>query len=144
MRLTGRAARSTTRIVARASRRGPYDGVGFVARCHAIRGTMHVVDMRHVYAVIFMTCGVVGVAYGLLDVFVPSVTIRWQVRSIAKGGTGGNGSTVGAFFQKQLAIDPRIDAGNDPVAKKKVRRLRVALIAISVLMVVAGVWLWRS
>jgi hypothetical protein len=55
---------------------------------------------------VFLASGCAALVGGLLDMFAPSLTIRWQVRSTATHG--GTRRAVGLGFQGALGIDPTL------------------------------------
>lgn len=71
-----------------------------------------------------------------LELLSPSTAIKWQVRSTAKARGLRRG--VGLGFQQWLSVDPVGEPWKDPRVRRSVRWIGVALIAFSVLMIVAG------
>jgi hypothetical protein len=76
-------------------------------------------------------------AYGLLDIFAPSLTIRWQVRSTARQGRSGH--AVGAGFQRVLGIDPDSDPWVDPGVQRRVRWIGFGLMLVGLAVLLLGV-----
>lgn len=86
--------------------------------------------------------GCASLVFGLLDIFAPSLTIRWQVRSTARHG--GSRRAVGTGFQRALGIDPDVDSWNDAAVKRKVRWIGLGLSLFSLAAVALGTWMVAS
>jgi hypothetical protein len=72
-----------------------------------------------------------------LDIFAPSLTIRWHVRSTAKAGRSGH--AVGMAFQRALGIDPDGEAWADTGVQRKVRWIGLGmLVGLAVLLLGAA------
>jgi hypothetical protein len=92
-------------------------------------------------AVILVVCGVGSLCYGVLEVFKPSLPIRWQVRSTKKAH--GVSRAVGTWFQqKLLRVDPDDEPWNDPRAQRSIRWVGVVLIIWSVALLAGAAVLW--
>jgi hypothetical protein len=89
--------------------------------------------------VVFLLSGCAALVYGLLDVFAPSLTIRYQVRSTATNG--GARQAVGVGFQRALGIDPDSDPWDDPGVRRKVRWIGLALSLFGLAVVALGAWM---
>jgi hypothetical protein len=76
---------------------------------------------------VFATAIVVSL-YPLLDVFVPSVTIRWQVRSTVRHDDARR--QVGEWFQRMLGIYALNNPWNDVGARRRVRLFGAAQLCI--------------
>jgi uncharacterized membrane protein len=90
---------------------------------------------------IFLACGCAALVYGLLDMFAPSLTIRWQVRSTATATHGGTRRAVRLGFQGALRIDPDADPWNDADVKRKVRWIGFSLSLFGLAVVILGIWM---
>jgi hypothetical protein len=86
---------------------------------------------------VFILGGCAMLGYGLLDIFAPSLTIRWQVRSTARPGRSGH--AVGAGFQRALGIDPDGDPWADPGLQRKVRWIGFGLMLVGLAVLLLGV-----
>jgi hypothetical protein len=78
--------------------------------------------------------------FGFLDLFLPSITIRWQVRSTANAR--GLRRSVGLGFQSMFEVDPSAEPWDDRRVKRSVRLVGVVLIACSCALLAAGLVLW--
>ena len=87
--------------------------------------------------VVFILVGCASLGYGLLDIFAPSLTIRWQVRSTARQGRFGH--AVAAGFQRALGIDPDSDPWADPGVQRKVRWIGFGLMFLGLAELLLGV-----
>lgn len=83
--------------------------------------------MPFVMTSLFGIVAAAGIVYGLLDLFAPQVTIRWQVHSTerANGLRRNVGEAFGSVIHRG-ATEP----WNDPVARRRVRMIGVFLILI--------------
>jgi hypothetical protein len=86
--------------------------------------------------VVFILGGCAMVGYGLLDIFAPSLTIRWQVRSTAKAGR--SGQAVGMAFQRALGVDPDGEPWADTGVQRKVRWIGLGLILVGLAELLLG------
>jgi hypothetical protein len=91
---------------------------------------------------VILVSGCVSLAYGLLDIFAPSLTTRWQVRSTAKHG--GSRQAVGMGFQRALGIDPDADPWNDGAVKRRVRWIGLGVSVFGLAAVALGMWMVAS
>jgi hypothetical protein len=91
---------------------------------------------------VILVSGCVSLAYGLLDIFAPSLTTRWQVRSTAKHG--GSRQSVGMGFQRALGIDPDADPWNDGAVKRRVRWIGLGVSVFGLAAVALGMWMVAS
>jgi hypothetical protein len=106
-------------------------------RALAQPGVVYRVIVNAAIAVVIVLVGCAMVGYGLLDIFAPSLTIRWQVRSTAKAGRSGH--AVGMGFQRALGIDPDSDPWADPGVQRKVRWIGFGLMLVGLAEVLLGV-----
>jgi hypothetical protein len=89
-----------------------------------------------------LVTGSLIVAYGLLDLFAPGLTTRWQVRSTAK--TKGARGTVGEALQQLFGVDPSGEPWYDPVVRRRVRLAGIVLILLGGLVIACGLLLLRA
>ena len=106
------------------------------------QGVVYRVRMNAVVATVCLLGGCAAFVYGLLDIFAPSLTIRWQVRSTATNG--GPRQLVGVGFQRALGIDPDSDPWDDPGVRRKVRWIGLALSLFGLAVVALGAWMLTS
>jgi hypothetical protein len=143
-----RVSRSRDRSPPRLRATGPSKGCVSVSVVYpesqkaATPASATVVGVSQAIGAVFVVTGGVGVVYGLFDIFVPSLTTRWQVRSTAKHG--GSRRAVGTGFQRALGIDPEGDPWNDAGVKRKVRWIGLGLSLFSLVVVILGAWLLAS
>jgi hypothetical protein len=78
------------------------------------------------------------IGYGLLDLFTPGLTIRWQVRSTTKH-QGTLRGEVGGAFQQWTGTDPDAEPWDDLAVRRKVRFIGTALFVIGAIMGTAGI-----
>ena len=102
-------------------------------------GLVYCVRVTTAVGAVFLACGCAALVYGLLDMFAPSLTIRWQVRSTATHG--GTRRAVGLGFQGTLRIDPDADPWNDADVKRKVRWIGFGLSLFGLAVVILGIWM---
>jgi len=78
--------------------------------------------------------------YGLLDLFKPATTIRWQVRSTSNAR--GLRRAVGLGIQDMFRVDPSAKPWDDRRVRRSVRVVGIVLIACSGLALGVGLMLW--
>jgi hypothetical protein len=78
-------------------------------RALAQPGVVYRVIVNAAIAVFIVLVGCAMVGYGLLDIFAPSLTIRWQVRSTAKAGRSGH--AVGMGFNGRSGLTRTVIPG---------------------------------
>jgi hypothetical protein len=86
--------------------------------------------------VIFIIGGSLALVYGLLDLFFPQLTIRWQVRSTERAR--GLKRSVGEAFQRTYGIDPTAEPSDNTRARRLVRWNGVVLIVFGGLVIGTG------
>ena len=106
------------------------------------RGLVYRMRVAAAVGAVFLVCGCAALVGGLLDMFAPSLTIRWQLRSTASHG--GTRRAVGTGFQVALRIDPDADPWNDTGVKRKVRWIGAGLSLFGIAVVILGIWLLAS
>jgi hypothetical protein len=84
----------------------------------------------------WLLAGCVLIAFGLLNIFAPSLMTRWQVQSTAKHG--GSRHAVGSAFQRLLGIDSTADPWDDGGVKCKVRLLGLVMSVIGLGALIVG------
>jgi hypothetical protein len=100
-------------------------------------GLVYSVRVTTAVGAVFLACGCAALVYGLLDMFAPSLTIRWQVRSTATHGE--TRRAVGLGLQGALRIDPDADPWNDADVKRKVRWIGFGLSLFGLAVVILGI-----
>jgi hypothetical protein len=83
--------------------------------------------------------GVLSLVFGCLDIFAPSLMIRWQISSTAKHEDYRR--AVGTGVQQWLNIDTAGEPWNDPSVRLKVRLLGGLLACVGLAVIGFGVYL---
>ena len=91
---------------------------------------------------VMLVGGGAALAYGLLDIFAPRLTTRWQVRSTARHG--GSRQAIGIGVQRALGIDPDAEPWNDAAVRRRVRWIGLGLSLFGLAMVAFGTWVVAS
>jgi hypothetical protein len=91
-------------------------------------------------AAVFIAVGVIGTAYGLLELLLPSVAIRWQIRSTSR--TRGPNRAIGEWFQQRYRMDPIGSADTDLGVRRRVRWTGLLLVVFGVGCLAAGIQVW--
>jgi len=79
-----------------------------------------------------------------MDLLIPSLSIRLQVRSTSKSKHGGSRRAVGQAYQQAFGIDPEAEPWDDPAARRKVRWVGLVLLAFGTGVIVLGLRIWLS
>ena len=108
----------------------------------AHRGVLYGVPVSTAIGGVILVGGCASLVYGLLDIFAPSLTARWQIRSTARHG--GPRQAVGTAFQRALGIDPDADPWNDAAVKRRVRWIGLGLSLFGLAAVGLGMWMVAS
>ena len=87
-------------------------------------------------AVVIIALACFLLVYSVVELLSPSTAIKWQVRSTARARGLKRG--VGLGFQQWLGVDPNAEPWNDPRVRRSVCWIGLALIAFSLLIIVAG------
>jgi hypothetical protein len=77
-------------------------------------------------------------AYGLLNIFMPATTIRWQNRATARRTRGGRKDAVGLAFQRALG-QTTTDGRNEPHVRQRVRLLGLTELVLAAVAIVVTV-----
>lgn len=86
--------------------------------------------------ILIVTGGGALIMFGLLDLFMPSVAIRWQARSTEKAR--GARRAVGLYFQGRLGGDSTVAPSGNARLRRSVRLIGVVLIVYSTVVLAWG------
>lgn len=92
------------------------------------------------WSAVLIVGGFVTLAYGSLDLFTPTTTTRWQVRSTAKAG--GSRKAVGERFQRWIKMDPQDEPWKDSRVLRRVRLIGAVLALTGAVLIGLGAALW--
>jgi hypothetical protein len=80
--------------------------------------------------------GIACLIFGGLDIFAPSLMIRWQIKSTAKHHDFRK--TVGTSVQQWMNIDPSGEPWKDPTSRQRVRLIGGFLVLFGLAFVLLG------
>jgi hypothetical protein len=92
--------------------------------------------------IVLMIGGITSLIYGCLDMFAPSLTIRWQIKSTAKHDDFRK--VVGTSFQRWFDVDPAGEPWKNPSTRRKVRLVGGFLVIFGIPFLVLGASLIRK
>ena len=84
----------------------------------------------------FVVTGSLALVYGLPELFIPRLAIRWQVRSTERAR--GLRRAVGEAIQRVYGVDPTAEPWDNPRVRRLVRWTGLALVVFDGLVIGAG------